>query len=262
MARPDGRIEKGQRLSSAISARAWNRAQEAADRVLGAGTGFEADGVRGFSAPYSWVYCKNTTEETVPRWGVLEIAGLEIEPTTPESEETGDNAATKSFQEMPVLAGAMPSIGSLFCIALEPIASQKIGRVALSGVVQVKLDIQSEDDNTATVKDDSVEELQTGVGSAEILWKESGTGPGKWGLIRFGSSGTGGKARLCKTTEVWIKNTNTTLEVWESGSRNAETSSNEEILGAVNKMGAVGSGKFVVIVPAENGRYYLVAAEC
>jgi hypothetical protein len=42
MARPDGRIEKGQRLSSAISARAWNRAQEAADRVLGAGTGAEA----------------------------------------------------------------------------------------------------------------------------------------------------------------------------------------------------------------------------
>jgi hypothetical protein len=45
MARPDGRIEKGQRLSTAISARAWNRAQEAADRVLGAGTGVEANGV-------------------------------------------------------------------------------------------------------------------------------------------------------------------------------------------------------------------------
>jgi hypothetical protein len=42
MARPDGRIEKGQRLATAISARAWNRAQEAADRVLGAGTGAEA----------------------------------------------------------------------------------------------------------------------------------------------------------------------------------------------------------------------------
>jgi hypothetical protein len=43
MGRPDGRIEKGQRLSSAISAKAWNRAQEAADRVLGAGTGFSVD---------------------------------------------------------------------------------------------------------------------------------------------------------------------------------------------------------------------------
>lgn len=35
MARSDGRIESGQRLTSAISARAWNRAQEAADLVLG-----------------------------------------------------------------------------------------------------------------------------------------------------------------------------------------------------------------------------------
>jgi hypothetical protein len=39
MAKPDGRIEKGQRLSTAISARAWNRAQDAADIVLGARPG-------------------------------------------------------------------------------------------------------------------------------------------------------------------------------------------------------------------------------
>jgi len=47
MARPDGRIEKGQRLSSAISARAWNRAQEAADRVLGVTPGIEAAATSG-----------------------------------------------------------------------------------------------------------------------------------------------------------------------------------------------------------------------
>lgn len=34
-ARQDGRIEPGQRISRAISARAWNRAQDAADIVLG-----------------------------------------------------------------------------------------------------------------------------------------------------------------------------------------------------------------------------------
>jgi hypothetical protein len=37
--RPDGRIEPGQKLASAISARAWNRAQDAADIVLGERTG-------------------------------------------------------------------------------------------------------------------------------------------------------------------------------------------------------------------------------
>jgi hypothetical protein len=35
MPRQDGRIEQGQSLKSAISARAWNRAQDAADIVLG-----------------------------------------------------------------------------------------------------------------------------------------------------------------------------------------------------------------------------------
>jgi hypothetical protein len=43
MAKPDGRIEKGQRLASAISARAWNRAQDAADIVLGVRPGIGAE---------------------------------------------------------------------------------------------------------------------------------------------------------------------------------------------------------------------------
>jgi hypothetical protein len=46
--RNDGRIEPGQRLSTAISARAWNRAQDAADIVLGQRIGFGADGSQAF----------------------------------------------------------------------------------------------------------------------------------------------------------------------------------------------------------------------
>jgi transcription elongation factor len=46
MAKPDGRIEKGQRISSAISARAWNRAQDAADIVLGVTPGIAAGDAR------------------------------------------------------------------------------------------------------------------------------------------------------------------------------------------------------------------------
>ena len=42
MPRPDGRIEPGQPLRGAISARAWNRAQDAADLVLGVNTGVTA----------------------------------------------------------------------------------------------------------------------------------------------------------------------------------------------------------------------------
>jgi hypothetical protein len=50
MSRPDGRLEPGQPLRGAISARAWNRAQDAADIVLGANTGVTAgEGVRDLS---------------------------------------------------------------------------------------------------------------------------------------------------------------------------------------------------------------------
>jgi hypothetical protein len=43
MAKPGGRVEKGQSLRSAFSARAWNRAQDAADIVLGARPGLTAE---------------------------------------------------------------------------------------------------------------------------------------------------------------------------------------------------------------------------
>ena len=45
MPRQDGRIEQGQSLRSAISARAWNRAQDAADIVLSQRYGINADGI-------------------------------------------------------------------------------------------------------------------------------------------------------------------------------------------------------------------------
>lgn len=49
MPRSDGRIEPGQKLTSAISARAWNRAQDAADLVLGQRLGFMPGDVAGYT---------------------------------------------------------------------------------------------------------------------------------------------------------------------------------------------------------------------
>lgn len=42
MERGGGRVEQGQRIRGALSAQAWNRAQQAADIVLGAGAGVTA----------------------------------------------------------------------------------------------------------------------------------------------------------------------------------------------------------------------------
>jgi len=155
MPRPDGRIEPGQPLRGAISARAWNRAQDAADLVLGASTGTSVTPGSPVLKPYTWAYCKPSV--TVARWGVLAITGVAITPTS------SSGGATASFEEMPVLTGGTPSATTTaWCVAVEPIESGKIGRVAVGGVVQLK-----------------AADLGKASG-AHVLWKDS-----TWALVRI-----------------------------------------------------------------------------
>jgi hypothetical protein len=185
MPRPDGRIEPGQPLRGAISARAWNRAQDAADLVLGANPG--TAGVTGSPVlkPYTWVYCKPSV--TVARWGVLAITGVAITPTG------SSGGATASFEEMPVLTGAAPdATPKPWCVAVEPIESGKIGKVAVSGVVQLK----EADLGKAT--------------GAQVLWKDS-----NWALVRLQSgivrgTFTGGWEKDATATVTDAINTGTT----------------------------------------------------
>jgi hypothetical protein len=105
--------------------------------------------------PYTWAYCKSSV--SVDRWGIIEITGVEITPT----ESTG--GATASFEDMPVLTGGTPSATTTsWCVAVEPIQSGKIGRVAVAGVVQCK-----------------AADLGKASG-AHVLWKNS-----SWALIRI-----------------------------------------------------------------------------
>jgi len=174
MPRPDGRLEPGQPLRGAISARAWNRAQDAADLVLGAHAG--TSGVPGSTVlkPYTWVYCKPSV--TVSRWGVLAITGVEITPTS------SSGGATASFEEMPVLTGATPSATTTaWCVAVEPIESGKIGRVAVGGVVQCKASIGNSAHKFLRAKASTSELESAWSGEGLILWQGSG-----WALVRMG----------------------------------------------------------------------------
>lgn len=175
MPRPDGRIEPGQPLAGAISARAWNRAQDAADIVLGDSLGQNAQSGGAVLKPYTWAYCKSSV--TVARWGVLAITGVEITPTSTESD-----TATRSFQDSPVLTGGTPSATTTaWCVAVEPIESGKIGRVAVAGVVQCKLSVGDSSHKFARAKA-STSELETATsGEGLILWKGAG-----WALVRLG----------------------------------------------------------------------------
>jgi hypothetical protein len=249
----DGRIQAGQDIRTAISARAWNRSQEAADLVLGGRPSLQGGPVGSGGVPYTWCYAKNTTAGTVPRWGVMAIDGLEIEPTS----ESG--GATAQFEAMPVLSGKTPSSGdAAWAVAVEPIVAGKIGRVAVGGVVQCKVDIDDEDDEFVAAGD-SVAELATGTeGQGAILWKESGTGAGKWALIRFGAGAGNSGVKLGKTVSAWNKNATHSVLLYPNGL----ISSPQESQTATNVFANVASGKWVMIAKEAGGQWYLISAEC
>ena len=123
------RVEPGQPIREAFSARAWNRAQEAADRVLdGHVPAGLADPVGVRTQSFVPILVENTLSTGVDRWGCLSIAGIAIAP----SGATG--AATMSFESTPILRGGLPTAGEAFVVPLEPIAASGIGRAAVDEI--------------------------------------------------------------------------------------------------------------------------------
>ena len=192
-----------------VSASAWNKIIDEVKfhpRSVGEDAGFQQSNFR--------VRMRNTSTGTLERWGVLEIAGMLESP----SGATGPGLDT--FQSWPGLVGAVPTstAGAAFAVAVEPIKAGEIGMVAVDGVVQCKLDIEDPGHRYATTKTGSSSELKTASsGEAAILWKESGTGAGKWALVRMGAgSGGGSTIRLGQFSGPWYN------EPGESGADNVK----------------------------------------
>ena len=254
MARADGRTEPGQSLKSAISARAWNRAQDAADIVLDSRYGTRAEGMQSARSPFTALPCRNISGQDVPLWGVLQIAGLEVVPT---SDSTA--AATKSFQMVPVLQGNTPTASTIdaFVVAVEPIRAGAVGFVAVDGVVQVKLDVLNSADVTAGPKANSREELTTGGGTATILWKQGGTGSGKWAIVRLG----GRTMKIGTVSSTWFKGTTKTVTE-QNGNGSARSGSPEFTASNYFADVLVPSGTKRVACQLIDSTWVLVAAEC
>jgi hypothetical protein len=171
MAGNNYRIEKGQRLSSAVSARAWNRAQDAADVVLGSVLGNKAGENAPGARASNIILLRNTTALTVPQFGVLRI-GVPIVLNT-------ENPA--QFSEQMVLTGLMPDGLSPFAVALEPISAGKIGRCAISGRFACKVKVIDAAHKYARSRNNDVTQLiSTACGAVRLAWKESGTGENKF----------------------------------------------------------------------------------
>lgn len=141
MKRADGRIEKGQRLSAAISARAWNRAQDAADIVLGARPSVLAgDGRRLPVGCVDMLLQSTETVKPINAFEVVEITGVANQLADKPLLGTG----VKAFESVPVLTGRRPLDVDRqnYCVALHQISAGQIGSVAVAGVVPCMVNTQ------------------------------------------------------------------------------------------------------------------------
>lgn len=179
MARPDGRIEPGQSVQSAMSARAWNRFCDTADLVLGQQYGVQGGPLGKAGTAANIVLIRNDSGQEVPRFGVLGISGVAIDPSV-----SASNAA--QFAERPLLTGVTPTTAvysERFVITIEPIADYAIGRAAVSGVFACRVNVTDDDHQFADVKNNDRTQLESvDCGVLQLLWKESGTGANKWAL--------------------------------------------------------------------------------
>lgn len=190
MNRPDGRIEKGQRLTSAISARAWNRAQDAADIVLGATPGIVAGDSKPFEKASNIVLVYNGTGQTIPVHGVIGIASEHspgvtypgvIDPTGGRlSDQIGDsdeqkakNARSREFFRRPLLRGIMPMAGKNFAVAIEPIPNGAVGRCASGGVFACRVHVVNHNHEYAGARNnDTTRLISANCGRLKLLWVE------------------------------------------------------------------------------------------
>lgn len=217
-------------------------------------SGFKGGPMAGYEPGRNIILARNNTGGDVPRWGVMRINGIEINPTT-------NDRSRRSFEEMPCIVGSMPNAttGSKFVIAVEPIKADKIGRVCAAGIVQAKVNFTSDKHTRAKPKANSNSQLESsGGGPAVILWS-AGTSGEQWALIRFDD---GSNLRIGKTTSLWAKHSLAEIALWEEGTPPSETASNKTIPDVVNHWGDVPAGKWVGIQAAANGHHYLVVAEC
>jgi hypothetical protein len=166
MSRADGRVRPRQHITTAFSARAWNRAQDAADLVLGKANGFSEAEARSFDRAPVIVTIKNMAGESVPRFGVLGINRPVINPT--ESEYSASVFSTR-----PMFECRLPSLIDSFVVCLDPLEQNAFGRAAVGGMFACKVKVNDRNHRFATVITNDVTQLQTTTcGPVLLLWKD------------------------------------------------------------------------------------------
>ena len=157
--------------------------------------------VKGQSSPPlapTLCYLQNGSGADVDRFGVLGIDSPVVSPT--------DNADT--FASLIALKGVKPTTDhedGKFVVLLEPTANNGVRTAAIGGVTICKINVTDAAHKYAKAKADTTAALVSAdAGPCVIMWKQSGTGDGKWAVVRFGGGGAAPGVKWGKLTALWV----------------------------------------------------------
>jgi hypothetical protein len=171
------RVAGGQPVS--FKASTWNAMLDSAEDFSRRRPGGATSEFGGGPVSRTEFHIKNNADSAVDRFGVLGISGLLI--------SNADNP--DEFKTRITFTGVSPASAShtgKFVVAVEPINPGEIGRCVLNGLTQVKVNMIESGQRWADVLDGDATQLESGnVGTAQILYAESGTGT-KWAVVRLG----------------------------------------------------------------------------
>jgi len=127
------------------------------------------------------VSVKNTTANDLSKFDVLGVSGVEITPAT----------SLSKFKRRVALTGTTPAVPDhrgKFVVLLDDLPAGAVGRAIASGLCHVQISVSAGEEalERADVDDGQVGHLVPRPdGSAQILWRETGTGT-RWAIVRLG----------------------------------------------------------------------------
>lgn len=178
MSDPFAHVQPGQKFRP--SAAAWNAAIDAAKaHVANQFAPRPPDPAARPGGDAGVVLVKNNTDAVLPRFGIASITRTIIDP--------GDAGKAREFVRRVALLIDKPKSNKPFVVCCEPIPAGRMGHAWIDGVCHVKIDVREEwHDSASPAANDTAELVSSPIGSASILWKEAGTGSGKWAVVKLG----------------------------------------------------------------------------
>jgi len=187
------KLPRGARVE--LSAEAFGAMVDAAAATATQQASARVPGVSPSKRQYGPPLIKNSTSSNLDRFSVLGVSSIAI---------THDTNADKFFSQV-VMDGTIPDESlhlGRFAVLLAPAKSGDVVLAAIGGVVPVQIDGEgSELGRRAEIVGGATNRLRLiGYGSADVLWRASGTGV-QWGVVRFGDAPAMFPVRLTESGE-------------------------------------------------------------